>query len=149
MLTQYTEALASLLRIPKGTTLSSYAKLYTAFLFSGFFHALSQLQMPSPSNITDAERTIGFFLFFVWMMAAITIEDFCQWMAKPLRSRGFLRDGSWPSTLLGWVWVTVVMWHGMPLVGDAFLRMRMGVDPLLPNSFSRKLVERWVPIPPI
>ncbi|KAL1604767.1 hypothetical protein SLS60_004307 [Paraconiothyrium brasiliense] len=148
MLTQYTEALAAFLRIPKGTNLSSYTKLYAAFLFSGFFHAFSQMQMPSPVNITSEERTVGFFLFFVWMMAAITIEDFVQWLVKPLDSQRFLGEGSWIRTLVGWAWVTVVMWQGMPLVGDTFLRMRMGVDPLLPNSFSRGLVERWVPIPP-
>jgi hypothetical protein len=148
MLTQYTEALATFLRIHKGTNLSSYTKLYAAFLFSGFFHAFSQLQMPSPVNITTEERTVGFFLFFVWMMAAITMEDFVQWLVKPLGSHGWMSEGSWVRKLVGWAWVTLVMWQGMPLVGDTFLCMRMGAEPLLPNSLSRRLVERWVPIPP-
>jgi hypothetical protein len=149
MLTQYTDALAKALHIPRGTNFSSYTKLYTAFLISGTFHAMSQLQMPSPINITASERTVGFFLFFVWMMAAITIEDFVQWVVKRVGFGGLKTEGSNIRTLVGWIWVTVVIWTGMPLVGDTFLRMRMGVEPLLPNSFSRDLVEKWVPIPPL
>jgi hypothetical protein len=148
MLTQYSDALASFLRIPKGTNLSSYTKLYFAFLFSGTFHALSQLQMPSPVNITASERTNGFFFFFVWQMAAITLEDFAQWAVRKTNFAGLAKEGSGIRRVIGWVWVTTVMWKGMPLVGDTFLRMRMGVDPLLPNSFSRGLVEKWVPVPP-
>jgi hypothetical protein len=147
MLTQYTEALATFLHIPKGTNLSSYTKLYAAFIFSGTFHALSQLQMPSPVNITTSERTAGFFLFFVWMMAAITFEDFVQWLVRQIGFGALKRLGSGIRVWIGWIWVTVVIWFGMPLVGDTFLRMRMGVEPLLPNSFSRSLVEQWVPIP--
>jgi hypothetical protein len=148
MLTQYTESLATFLSIPKGTNLSSYTKLYAAFVFSGFFHALSQLQMPSPTNITASERTVGFFLFFLWMSAAITIEDFVQWVLRHSGLGALKKEGSGLRKAIGWVWVMVVMWWGMPLVGDTFLRMRMGVDPLLPRSFSRGLVERWIPIPP-
>ncbi|CAI6334459.1 unnamed protein product [Periconia digitata] len=148
MLTQYSDAVATFFRIRKGTNMSSYTKLYTAFLISGTFHALSQLQMPSPINITAEERTRGFFLFFVWQMAAITLEDFVQWIVRTTRVPIFRGEGTWISTVVGWAWVTVVMWKGLPLVGDTFVRMRMGVDPLLPNSFSRGFVERWVPIPP-
>ncbi len=148
MLTQYTEALATLFHIPKGTNLSSYTKLYAAFLFSGVFHALSQLQMPSPINITAAERTVGFFLFFVWMMFAITVEDFVQWLVKLAGFKDEEEKGNCIRKVIGWLWVTIVMWLGMPLVGDTFLRMRMGVEPLLPHSFSRWFVESYIPIPP-
>lgn len=149
MITQYTDAMAELFRIPKGTNLSSYSKLYFAFLFSGTFHALSQLQMPSPVNITTSERTMGFFLFFVWQMAAITIEDFAQWLAKKVGFSVLAIERSSVRTLIGWMWVTVVMWKGMPLVGDTFLRLRMGAESLLPYSFSRPFVEKWIPIPPV
>jgi hypothetical protein len=72
-----------------------------------------------------------------------------QWIVKRVGFGGLKTEGSNIRTLVGWVWVTVVIWTGMPLVGDTFLRMRMGVEPLLPNSFSRDLVEKWVPIPPL
>lgn len=82
MLTSYTTAVANSLRIPRGSNLSSYSKLYLAFFISGSFHALGQLHLPRPSNITAAECSIGFFLFFVWQATAITIEDFVQWLVR-------------------------------------------------------------------
>lgn len=148
MITQYADAMAAVFNIPKGTNLSSYSKLYFAFLFSGTFHALSQLQMPSPVNITVSERTVGFLLFFIWQMAAITLEDFAQWLGKKVNFAGLSREKSTIRTWIGWTWVTVVMWKGLPLVGDTFLRLRMGVDSLLPYSLCRPLVEKWLPIPP-
>jgi len=147
MLTQYSDAVTSTFGIRKGTNLSSYTKLYTAFLISGTFHAFSNLQMPSPVNITTSERTVGFFLFFLWQMVAITLEDFVQWVVRTMKVLGFRRENTWLRSFVGWTWVTVVMWKSLPLVGDTFVRIRMGVEPPLPNSFSRSLVERWVPIP--
>jgi hypothetical protein len=147
MLTQYTDAFASLLHIPKGTNLSSYTKLYLAFLISGFFHAFSQLQMPSPINITGKERTAGFFLFFVWQAVAITLEDLAQWLARKYGTEEMKRENSTGRRWIGWMWVTAVMWKGLPLVGDTFLRLRMGIEPLFSKSLSEAFVKRWIPIP--
>lgn len=148
MLTQYTDCITRFLQIRKGTNLSSYTKLYGAFLISGIFHALSQLQMPSPVNISAHERTVGFFLFFVWQMVAITIEDFVQWFIRALKFQRLMSEEYFLKRFVGWAWVTLVMWKGLPLAGDTFLRMRMGVEPMMPVSFSRSLVEKWVPVPP-
>src|SRR3954463_9487643 len=103
MLTIYTDAFANYFRIPRGTNLSSYTKLYLAFGISGVFHALSQLQMPCPINITSIERTWGFFLFFLWQMVAITFEDFVQWIVPA--SIG----GRW-RTAAGRLWVIGSFW---------------------------------------
>ncbi|KAG9230929.1 toxin biosynthesis protein [Amylocarpus encephaloides] len=147
MLTLYTDSLADLLRIQRGTNLSSYTKLYLAFAISGMFHALSQLQMPCPTNITPSERCWGFFLFFVWQTVAITLEDCVQWLYK--KAGGKFEDvrGRTLRTAAGYCWVIGSMWLSIPLVGDTFLRMRMGVDSLLPFSIARPLVQKYIPIP--
>ncbi|KAJ8069763.1 hypothetical protein OCU04_000182 [Sclerotinia nivalis] len=140
MLTMYTDGFANYFGIPRGTNISSYTKLYIAFSISGIFHALSQLQMPCPTNITPAERTLGFFLFFVWQMAAITFEDFVQWMIpKPI-------GGRWRK-VVGYLWVVASFWASMWLAADTFLRMRMGAESFLPLSFWAGIVESYFPVP--
>ena len=148
MITSYTDALAHFLRIPKGTNLSSYTKLYFAFLLSGVFHALTQRIMPSPANITVLERTNGVLYFFVWQAAAITAEDFVQWVYR--KAGGSLTDknGKLFRRVVGHVWVIMSIWASLPLVGDCFLKMRMGADPFLSYSLSRAWVEKYVPVPP-
>lgn len=147
-LTQYTEAFARFFNIPKGTNLSSYTKLYLAFLISGFFHGYCSLMMPAPDNLTPAEHSLGFFLFFIWQVAAITVEDFAQWIVRNTTSGELAREGSRLRTWVGYIWVTAVMYGGLPLVGDMCLRMRFGIDNPLPVSFSRGFVKEYVPIPP-
>ena len=148
MLTSYTDAFIDKLGIPRGTNWSSYTTLYLAFLFSGFFHALSQMTMPCPTNITFAERTHGFFLFFIWQMAAITIEDFAQWCFRKSGGGTGEKDHRLWKTVLGYIWIALSMWWSIPLVGDTFLRMRMGEQSLLPFNLTAKLVERYVAVPP-
>ena len=148
MLTSYTNAFIQILKIPRGTNLSSYTTLYLAFTMSGAFHALSQLQMPCPTNITPAERTVGFFLFFVWQAAAITLEDLMQWCWRKA-GRGLRQDtGKLGRRLVGYVWITVSMWASMPLVADTFLRMRIGTESFLPFTIAGPWVQQYVPIPP-
>ncbi|CAG8972407.1 hypothetical protein HYALB_00007161 [Hymenoscyphus albidus] len=148
MLISYADALASALQISKGTTLSSYMKLYVAFGISGAFHALSQMKMPCSTNITPVERTFGFFLFFLWQMAAITVEDLVQWAYQKIGFDIYSRDSMAFRTLTGYVWVVASFWVCLPLVGDTFLRMRIGVVSLLPISVMKPFVEMYVPIPP-
>lgn len=149
MLSQYTEAFCAFFNISKGTNTSSYTKLWLAFLISGTFHAVSSLQMPPPNNLTPGERSLGFFWFFIWNVSAITLEDFLQWCARKVFPKGELtREGSWIRTIVGYVWVTVVIWQGLPLVGDMCLRLRVGAESPLPFSLSKDLVERYIPIPP-
>ncbi|KAF2276648.1 toxin biosynthesis protein [Westerdykella ornata] len=147
-LTQYVDAFADYFNIPKGTNLSSYTKLYLAFLISGFFHGICSLMMPAPDNLSTTERSLGFFLFFIWQVAAITVEDFGQWIARNFTSGELQREGSAMRRWIGYAWLILVMWFGLPLVGDMCLRMRVGVENPLPFSISRGFVEEYIPIPP-
>jgi hypothetical protein len=148
MLTSYTDAFVDAVGIPRGTNWSSYTTLYLAFLLSGTFHALSQRQMPCPVDVTDSERVIGFFLFFVWQAAAITFEDFAQWCWR--RYTKGLRPGAdrLISRVIGYMWVTWCIWTSLPLAADTFLRMRMGEESFLPFTLVGPYVDRLVPVPP-
>jgi hypothetical protein len=149
MLSQYTEAFCTYFNIRKGTNTSSYTKLWLAFIISGFFHAVSSLQMPHPANLTSTEHSMGFFWFFMWNVSAITVEDFLQWAVRRTFPKGeFVREGSMVRTIVGYVWVVLVMWGGLPLVGDMCLRMRVGAESPLGFSVWRGIVEQYVPIPP-
>lgn len=148
MLTSYTDEFVRVLHIKKGTNLSSYSTLYLAFLFSGIFHAISQRQMPRPADVSDSDIVVGFFLFFVWQAAAITVEDFAQWCWK--RSAGVhgLGESRYVVRLVGYIWVTLSIWASLPLAGDCFLRMRMGEQSFLPFTLTGPLIDGLVPIPP-
>jgi hypothetical protein len=146
MLTSYADAFAHFLHIRKGTNLSSYTKLYLSFAISGFFHAYSQLQMPSPINITSFERTTGVLYFFLLQPVLITVEDFAQWIARNGYVPGMKKENTFVRIFIGWVWIVGCLWATVPLAGDTFLRMRMGMESLLPFSISRNIVERYVPV---
>jgi hypothetical protein len=145
MLTTYTDVAINTMGIPRGTNWSSYTTLYLAFAISGTFHSLSQLQMPCPADVLDSERTVGFFLFFVWQAAAITIEDVAQWVWKRY---GRVHKGSQVTMTIGYLWVVWSMWTSLPLVGDTFLKMGMGEESFLPFTIAGPFIERFVPIPP-
>ncbi|KAI0107213.1 membrane bound O-acyl transferase family-domain-containing protein [Nemania sp. FL0031] len=118
------------LRTTKGTTADTYLRLWIAFLISGTMHAGSMLILPSPANLTLAERTVGILGFFAWQAAAITIEDLVQWIWKSVHE-----DDTSPTawtTALGYAWVVASFWFSLPMAGDVMLRMRMGQDPPLP-----------------
>lgn len=148
MLTLYTDAFINAVGIPRGTNWSSYTTLYLAFLISGTFHALSQRLMPCPVNVSDSERVVGFFLFFVWQAAAITFEDFVQWCWGRYMPGLRLSQNLLFSRVIGYFWVTWCIWSSLPLAGDTFLRMRMGEESFLPFSLVGPYVDRYVPIPP-
>lgn len=149
MLSQYTEAFCAFFGIAKGTNASSYTKLWLAFLISGTFHSLSSLQMPHPANLSAGERSLGFFWFFLWNVSAITLEDFIQWCARQFFRREVLGgERSWARTIIGYIWVTIAMWQGLPFVGDMCLRLRVGAESPIPFSLSKPYIERYVPIPP-
>lgn len=148
VLAQIGDAWCAFFRIPKGTNASSYTKLWLAFLISGFFHSVASLQMPHPSNLTPGERSLGFFWFFIWNVSAITLEDFLQWLARRALPKGFAREGSWARNIIGYVWVIVVLWGGLPLVGDMCLRLRVGAESPLPFSLAHDFVKTYIPIPP-
>ncbi|CAJ2504442.1 Uu.00g118360.m01.CDS01 [Anthostomella pinea] len=148
MLTAYTDAFTDAMGITRGTNWSSYTTLYLAFMLSGTFHALSQRLMPCPIEVTDRERVVGFFQFFVWQAAAITLEDFVQWCWRQTAEVHGQGDNHTLARIIGYVWVTCTIWGSLPLAGDTFLRMRMGEQSFLPFTLVGPFLGRLVPIPP-
>lgn len=147
MLTAFTNAFVDGLAIKRGTVISSHSTLWLAFTISGFFHASSQLSMPSPQNITVAERTTGVALFFLCQASAITFEDGVQGIWKKIGGGQLEIAGKWAEALLGYLWVIFVLGFSIPLAGDTFLAMRMGAESLLPFTVWGPLVEKYIPIP--
>lgn len=107
-------------------------------MISGVMHAASMLILPSPSNLSLGDRTLGIFYFFLWQAAAVTLEDFFQWCYRGPKL------GGWAS-ILGYAWVVGSFWFSLPLAGDTMLRLRMGEDVPLPFSMFQSLVQK-VPI---
>lgn len=127
-----------------GSLGSRYAQLWLSFLMSGLGHAASILILPSPRNVTFAERTHGMLVFFVAQAALITAEDgvkhvWRKWLGGPGADRSFL------VRLLGYAWVVGALWYSMGWAGDVFLRMRLAEQPLFPFTLSGAVLEEWVP----
>ncbi|KAI8632625.1 membrane bound O-acyl transferase family-domain-containing protein [Xylariaceae sp. FL1651] len=138
-LTALSEAAVSHMNIEKGSTTSTYLRLWIAFAISGIMHAGSMVILPSPANLTLADRTVGIFCFFVWQAVAITLEDLMQWVWKLSRDRvgGQPVASSSPPlwvTVLGYVWVVASFWFSLPMAGGVMLKLRMGQDTPLPVS---------------
>ncbi|ETS77620.1 hypothetical protein PFICI_09682 [Pestalotiopsis fici W106-1] len=145
-LTSFTDMFCDMSRIPRGTNLSSYTKLYLAFLISGTFHALGQLHLPRPSNITAAECTMGFIYFFMSQAIAITLEDFVIWLGC---SSGLMPESPRAKRCIKWLgrtWVFLFILWTLPFVGDIILKVRVGTGSLLPFPLWRPVVEAWIPI---
>ncbi|KAI1120231.1 membrane bound O-acyl transferase family-domain-containing protein [Nemania abortiva] len=130
-LTSLSEAASRGLGTIKGSTTDTYLRLWIAFLISGAMHAGSMLILPSPANLTLAERTVGIAGFFVWQAAAITFEDFVQWVWK-LTHGDDTSPVAWWMRVLGYAWVVASFWVSLPMAGDVMLRLRMGQDTPLP-----------------
>ena len=144
VLTTFTGAFVDAVGIKRGSTLSSYTQLWLAFLISALMHAQSFLILPSPTNITLSERTVGVVQFFLWQAAAITFEDFVQWLWARLGGKT-----SGPSifrTVIGYVWVVWSFWYSVPLGADVWMRMRIGQEPFLPFTVVGPWMK-YVPIP--
>lgn len=148
MLTSYTDAFAHFLGIPRGCNLSSYTKLYLAFLISGTFHTLGQLHLPRPSNVTAEECSLGFLLFFAWQAAAITVEDLVICVRDRTAGKPSSPGVEQLYRLLGYTWVFMSMWWSLHYVGDTVLKIRVGTESFAPFPLMRPIVEAYVPIPP-
>ncbi|EFE29743.1 aminotransferase GliI [Trichophyton benhamiae CBS 112371] len=141
-LSTITGAFVDAVGIHRGTNASSYTQLWLAFTISGVMHALSQLLMPRPANITPGEIVIGIFLFFPCQAAMITAEDFVIWLWK---KRLGLQTPLW-APAVGYVWVVCALWFSLPFAGDAMVRLKMGEVSPLPFTLAAPLV-RMIPVP--
>lgn len=140
MINGFTGSAVDLLRIKRGTNLSSYTQLWLGFAISGVMHALSMRMLPSPVNITLEEKTVGMLQFFMWQAAAITFEDFIQWVWGRVVGP---RQGSDPlRTAVGYVWVVASFWYSIPFAADVMLRLRcVETSPLPIAVFGPLLLE--------
>ncbi|KAK2047298.1 hypothetical protein LZ31DRAFT_610349 [Colletotrichum somersetense] len=128
----------SIFRIPRGTTLSVYVRLFLVFLLSGLIHHRSD-------TAVGIERSnAGSFLFFSLQALGIMVEDGFQafvdrislgnriWTRLPKRSRSVL-GGLWLFVFLVWATPTWL-----------YPRQRLDVDPamLLPVSVIQTVLEK-------
>ncbi|KAI0508608.1 hypothetical protein F5B22DRAFT_394064 [Xylaria bambusicola] len=140
----WTSAFRDACGMKPGTWQSRYTQLWLSFVISGIGHAASMLILPSPSNITIEERTVGLLCFFVWQAAAITFEDgvkhiWRHWLGGPTGENGYA------VRLLGYTWVVGTLWYSIGWAGGVYLRMRLGEQPLFPVTLSGALLQEWVP----
>lgn len=133
------------LTIPRGSMLSSYTQIWLAFFASGFMHAQSMLLLPHPPNVTVWESTAGVMAFFLWQAAAITLEDFVQWLFKPYLV-GRDASNSLIRKLVGYLWVTASFWMSLPWAADVMTRLRLTEESFLGFSVFRGLIGN-IPVP--
>lgn len=147
VLTSINNFITNQLSIPRGTTLSSQSQIWIAFTVSGFMHAQSMLLLPHPPNINFEERTWGVMKFFLWQAAAITFEDFVQWIwTKVAGKRENHRSRA--KTWIGYAWVVTSFWISLPWAADVMMRIRLTEKSFLGFSVVRGFVRRYVPVPP-
>jgi len=98
-----------LLKFPRGTNLSSYTQLYTAFLISALLHFAGDFML---------EKRLAYhsFKFFLLQAVVITFEDFAVYIAKRLLRLGGIQlkpgrvDENWAEVVvrvMGYCWVTL------------------------------------------
>jgi hypothetical protein len=105
-------------------------------------HASGIFMVPSPVNITFDERFNGVMVYFLLQAAAITLEDFVQWIMK---STGLeFAASSHLRTTLGYAWVIGFFWVSLPQIGNVLLRTRFGEHPMFMNSPNRVWVGKMV-----
>lgn len=143
MLTSYGNAFANFLGIPRGCNLSSYTKLYVAFLISGCFHALGSLHLPRPFDVTAWECAQGYLLFFAWQAAAITLEDCVIWITRARLVRPQSVRARFIFATLGYSWVFLSMWASIPWVEESVRKLGIGTGRFSPFPLTRRMVEAW------
>ncbi|KAG2145201.1 membrane bound O-acyl transferase family-domain-containing protein [Suillus clintonianus] len=99
------KATSSVLGFKRGTSGSSYAQIYVAFLFSGLVHTGGDIAL-SGSSTSAAPRPFFSLPFFLSQAVVITLEDAFIRIARRLG----VKDSIW-TRALGFVWVAV--WFGL------------------------------------
>ncbi|CZT23687.1 uncharacterized protein RCC_09401 [Ramularia collo-cygni] len=140
-LTGLTDRILAMLRIPHGTTASSYASLWLAFAISGFMHAASLTLMPCPADVEEWARWRGLLAHFMWQAAAITFEDFVIYIWR--RKVGSSAPPA-AARVIGYVWVIWSFWTSLPMAADVLLKLRMGAESPFPVTFWGPFVQKFV-----
>ncbi|WDK20958.1 hypothetical protein CGRA01v4_12247 [Colletotrichum graminicola] len=139
VLTWHADLLAdSVFRIPRGTVLSKYTRLWLAFMISGLIHYISDVAMgvePSQS---------GSPLFFILQAFGITLEDGFQSLVSRYHWNG--REGTWKSGrilirlwLIGFlVWSTPTWFYPQQRLGvDATSLLPLRIIPTIIQALAR------------
>jgi hypothetical protein len=95
--------------------------------------------IPAPMNLSFSERSVGFVKFFLLQAAAITLEDFVQFLYQRIAPGMAATPRRW-HRWLGHAWA--VFWFGfsLPFFLDIMLKMKNLEEPLLPGTVMRPLV---------
>lgn len=105
---------------------------------------MSHFLFPPPLNVTVSERMYPIFLFFVLQAAAVTFEDFVQWVWCKALGMG---DGMhrWRRAV-GYIWVVGWMWYSVKFIALTFLKTRVGAESPLPFTVVGPWMK-YVPMP--
>jgi len=131
------------LQFPRGTNLSSYTQLYTAFFLSGVFHFAGEFMY---------ERRLVYYSlkFFPLQAIAITFEDFIIYLAKRVLLRWGMKldpggtNESWVEVVLrvmGYCWVTLWFCLVLPVYVDG--GSAAGVYALDRRPIAQILFSAW------
>ncbi|KAG1779423.1 membrane bound O-acyl transferase family-domain-containing protein [Suillus placidus] len=112
------KAIPSVLGFKRGTSGSSYAQIYVAFLLSGLVHTGGDIVL-SGSSTSAVTRPFFSMPFFFSQAIVITLEDLFIRIARRLG----VKDSTW-TRALGFVWVAV--WFGWCVPGFVENMIRVG-----------------------
>ncbi|PGH15363.1 hypothetical protein AJ80_05547 [Polytolypa hystricis UAMH7299] len=133
----YTGAFVDAVYLPPGT-FRTYTQLWLSFMISGVMHAVSIYLIPAPLNIPFRERSLGFFQFFILQAAAITFEDFVQYLYRNVAPGA--KRSSWWHRLLGYGWTICWFAFSLPYFLDIMLKMKNMEKPMLPFTLLKPVV---------
>ena len=124
MFTSYGQALVRILRIPRGTNLSSYTQLYVSFVISGLFHALMTYNLPGTNSLPFEYSFMLAFKFFVMQAMAIQFEDTVLAICRRVRKTPASENQIF-GRVFGYLWVISWFWFSLGWGGDALLKSNM------------------------
>ena len=154
MFVAYSHDLRDILRLRRGTWLSTYSELYFTFLLSALFHGLVTYAMPYGPNHTFHLRFTRWFSFVFWQAPAIQFEDFVIWCYKRVVAKTERKVGdeepkeqeikvmAWHK-VVGYIWVLGWWYSIMHWPADAMLRFGVVKANPLPFSVLNPIVT-WV-----
>ncbi|RPD52491.1 hypothetical protein L226DRAFT_617898 [Lentinus tigrinus ALCF2SS1-7] len=122
-----------MLRIPRGTWLSSQTQVYTAFLVSALLHSFGDIMV-------DKREFGRSFPFFLSQAAAITFEDTVIALGKSYGIAGGKEGPPRAIKVLGYAWVLLWLQFSGPMYVDWLYEARIVGDPFLPFSPVRSLL---------
>jgi hypothetical protein len=116
----------------------TYTQLWSSFAISGVMHAAAIYLIPSPMNISFSSRSVGFFQFFIWQAAAITLEDFVLYLWRT--AVGKTQERRLWHRVVGYAWVICWFAFSLPYFMDIMLKMKNFEKPMLPFTVMEAVI---------